>query len=152
MMNLFKQKEFFTDAQHQRLVSAIKMAEKETSGEIRLYVESKSPSSKELVDRAREIFFQLKMDKSELHNATLIYVAVNDRQATVYGDDGIHQKVGVQYWQDVLGKMLHHFKQGKLTDGICLGIEDLGQALKSHFPYDKNTDKNSLPDEIVFGK
>jgi hypothetical protein len=29
---------------------------------------------------------------------------------------------------------------------------DLGQALKSHFPNNNNTGKNSLPDEIVFGK
>jgi uncharacterized membrane protein len=151
-MNVFKQKEFFTDEEHQRLVDAIKMAEKETSGEIRLYVESKSPSSKEPVNRAKELFFQLKMDKSEQHSATLIYVAANNRQAAVYGDESIHKKVGEQYWQGVLTKMLHHFKQGKLVDGLCIGIEDLGQALKSHFPYDKNTDKNSWPDEIVFGK
>jgi uncharacterized membrane protein len=150
-MNVFKQKEFFTDEEHQRLVDAIKMAEKETSGEIRLYVESKS-KSKEPIDRARKLFLQLKMDKSEQHNAILIYVAANNRQAAVYGDEGIHQKVGEKYWQGVLAKMLHHFKQEKLTHGICLGIEDLGQALKSHFPYNNNTDKNSLPDEIIFGK
>jgi uncharacterized membrane protein len=146
-----KQKEFFTEEQNQRLVNAIKMAEKETSGEIRLYIESKNPS-KIPVDRAKQLFFQLKMDKSDQHNATLIYVAVKHRQAAVYGDDGIHREVGEKYWQDVLAKMLLHFKQRKLTDGICLGIEDLGKALKFYFPYDKDTDKNSMPDEIVFGK
>jgi uncharacterized membrane protein len=151
-MNVFKRKEFFTEAEHQRLVDAIKMAEKETSGEIRLYLESKSPSSKEPVDRAKELFFQLKMDKSDQHNGILIYVAENNRQAAVYGDKGIHEKVGEEYWQVVLAKMLHHFKQEKLADGICLGIVDLGQALKSHFPNNNNTGKNSLPDEIVFGK
>ena len=150
-MKIFKQKDFFTKEQNQRLVDAIKIAEKETSGEIRLFVESKS-NFKEPVDRAREIFFKLKMDKSEQHNATLIYVAVKNRQAVVFGDDGIHRAVGEKYWQDVLAKMLLHFRQEKLVDGICNGIEELGQALKYYFPYDKNTDKNVLPDEIVLGK
>ena len=146
-----KRKEFFTQEQNERLVDAIKMAEKETSGEIRLYVESKSPA-KEPVDRAKELFLKLKMDKSQLHNATLIYVAVKHRQAAVYGDDGIHREVGEKYWQDVLAKMFLHFRQEKLVDGICNGIEELGQALKFYFPYNKDTDKNVLPDEIVFRK
>jgi uncharacterized membrane protein len=134
-MNIFKQKDFFTKEQNQRLVDAIKIAEKETSGEIRLFVESKS-----------------NFKESEQHNATLIYVAVKNRQAVVFGDDGIHRAVGEKYWQDVLAKMLLHFRQEKLVDGICNGIEELGQALKYYFPYDKNTDKNVLPDEIVLGK
>jgi uncharacterized membrane protein len=150
-MNIFKHKDFLTKEQNQRLVDAIKMAEKETSGEIRLFVESKSNFT-EPIDRARALFFKMKMDKSELRNATLIYVAVKDRQAAVFGDDGIHREVGENYWQDVLAKMFLHFRQEKLVDGICNGIEELGQALKFYFTYDKDTDKNVLPDKIVFGK
>jgi uncharacterized membrane protein len=150
-MNIFKPKEFFTQEQNERLVDAIKMAEKETSGEIRLLVESKCPL-KEPVKRVKELFFKLKMQKSEQHNATLIYVAIKHKQAAVFGDDGIHLKVGEKYWQDVLAKMFVHFRKEKLVDGICNGIEELGQALKFYFTYDKDTDKNVLPDKIVFGK
>jgi uncharacterized membrane protein len=109
-MNIFKHKDFLTKEQNQRLVDAIKMAEKETSGEIRLFVGSKSNFA-EPIDRARVLFFKLKMDKSELRNATLIYVAVKDRKAAVFGDDGIHREVGEKYWQDVLAKMFLHFRQ-----------------------------------------
>ena len=146
-----KKKDFFTQEEKKQLVDAIQMAEQQTSGEVRLFVESKCKFV-DALDRAQEIFAGLKMHETELRNATLIYVAVKDKQAAVFGDEGIHQKVGEQYWKDVVSRMLLQFRNQKLADGICQGIHDLGEALKSHFPYNSDTDKNELPDEIVFGR
>ena len=146
-----KKKEFFSDEEKQRLLDAIKSAEQATSGEVRVFIESKCRFV-DALDRAREVFFQLKMNETEQRNATLIYVAVDDHQAAVFGDEGIHQKVGPKYWQDEVKKMLMHFKQQHLADGICQVITDLGRALQFYFPFNKDTDKNELPDEIVFGR
>ena len=146
-----KKKEFFTEEGKQQLVQAIQLAEQRTSGEVRVFIESKCRFV-DALDRARENFFQLEMDKTEQRNATLIYVAVKDHQAAVFGDEGIHQKVGAQYWEDVVKKMLLQFRQRKLSDGICQAVADLGQALQFYFPYNRDTDKNELPDEIVFGR
>lgn len=153
-MNIFpwqKKKEFFTAEENEQLVDAIKKAELQTSGEVRVFVESKCRYV-DAIDRAQEIFFSLKMNETELRNATLVYVAVKHKQVAIYGDEGIHQKVGEKYWKDVVEKMLLHFKKEKLVDGICQGIYDLGEALKFYFPYNSDTDKNELPDEIVFGR
>jgi uncharacterized membrane protein len=153
-VNIFpwqKKKEFFTEEEKQQLIQAIKLAEQKTSGEVRVFIESKCRFV-DALDRAREIFFKLEMDHTEQRNATLVYVAVNDHQAAVFGDEGIHQKVGAQYWQDIVTKMLLQFRQQNLSDGICQAITDLGQALQFYFPYNRDTDKNELPDEIVFGR
>jgi uncharacterized membrane protein len=146
-----KKKDFFTEEEKQQLVGAIQKAEHQTSGEVRIFVESKCRYV-DAFDRAQEIFFSLKMNETELRNGTLIYVAVKDKQAAVFGDEGIHQKVGKKYWEEVVKKMLLQFRNQKLTDGICQGIHDLGEALKFYFPFNSNTDKNELPDEIVFGR
>ena len=146
-----KKKDFFSQEENQQLVDAIQKAEQQTSGEVRIFVESKCKYV-DALDRAQEIFFSLKMNETELRNGTLIYVAVKDKQAAVFGDEGIHQKVGAQYWKDVVTKMLFQFRNQKLADGICQGIHDLGEALKFYFPYQSDTDKNELPDEIVFGR
>jgi len=146
-----KKKDFFSQEENQQLVDAIQKAEQQTSGEVRIFVESKCRYV-DALDRAHEIFFSLKMNETELRNGTLIYVAVKDKQAAVFGDEGIHQKVGAQYWKDVVTKMLFQFQNQKLADGICQGIYDLGEALKFYFPYHSDTDKNELPDEIVFGR
>ena len=136
-----KKKDFFTEEEQKQLVDAIQKAEQQTSGEVRIFVESKCRYV-DALDRAKEIFFSLKMNETELRNGTLIYVAVKDKQAAVLGDEGIHQKVGQKYWEDVVKKMLLQFRNQKLADGICQGIHDLGEALKFYFPYNSGTDKN----------
>jgi uncharacterized membrane protein len=146
-----KKKEFFSEEEKQQLVQAIQLAEQKTSGEVRVFIESKCRFV-DALDRAREIFFKLEMDQTEQRNATLVYVAIDDHQAAVFGDEGIHQKVGEQYWQDVVKKMLLQFRQQNLAEGICQAVTDLGQALQFYFPYNRDTDKNELPDEIVFGR
>ena len=146
-----KKKEFFNAEEKEQLLQAIQKAEQRTSGEVRVFVESKCRFV-DALDRAQEIFFQMKMNETEQRNATLIYVAVKDHQAAVFGDEGIHQKVGDKYWAEEVAKMLVHFKHHKLVDGICQAITDLGEALHFHFPYQRDTDKNELPDDIMFGK
>lgn len=146
-----KKKDFFTAEEKQQLVEAIQKAEQRTSGEVRVFVESRCRFM-DALDRAQEIFVKLKMNETEQRNATLVYVAVKDKQAAVLGDEGIHQKVGKKYWEDVVSKMLIQFRHEKLADGICQGINDLGEALVFYFPYNRDTDKNELPDELIFGK
>ena len=153
MFGLFgkKQKEYFTQAEKDAIVAAIQKAEQRTSGEIRIYVESNC----ELVNpvhRAKEIFYQLKMDQTASRNGVLLYLAMEDHQLAVFGDEGIHQKVGHTFWQKEVEMMLAEFREKHFIEGICHIIEDIGEALVSHFPYDGTTDKNELPDEIVFGK
>ena len=153
-MKLFpwqKQKDFFTPAEKETILAAIRQAEQRTSGEVRLYVESKCHFV-DALDRAKEMFLKLKMDATAERNATLVYIAVDDRQAAIYGDEGIHQKVGQQYWQDEIQKMLLYFQKQHLVDGIVQCVKDIGDALHYYFPYDRDTDKNELPDDIVFGK
>ena len=146
-----KKPEFFTEEEKRNLISTIQQAELRTSGEIRLFVESKCRFV-DAMDRAAEIFLKLEMDKTEDRNATLIYVAVKDHQAAVFGDVGIHQKVGQKYWEEEVNRMMVHFKDQHLASGIMQCITDIGEALYKHFPYDHDTDKNELPDEIIFGR
>ena len=146
-----KQKEFFTAEEKQQVVEAIRKAEQRTSGEVRVFVESRCRFV-DAIDRAMELFFQLEMDKTDERNGTIVYVAVKDKQAAVFGDEGIHQKLGQKYWEEEVNKMMVCFKQANLTEGIIQCVTDIGDALYQNFPYDHKTDKNELPDDIVFGR
>ena len=150
-MSLFKRKEFFTDEEKQSIVDAVRIAEQRTSGEVRVFVESHCRYVN-AIDRAVEIFENLQMQRTELRNATLVYVAIKDRQLAVFGDEGIHQKVGNEYWANEVMKMINAFNRDNIAEGIRQCVLNIGEALAMHFPYDKNTDKNELPDDIVFGK
>ncbi len=143
-------KTFLDSHESANIVAAIKQAERNTSGEIRVFIESRCRFV-EAIDRAREIFQQLKMSATFHHNAVLIYLAVKDKQAAIYGDEGIHKKTGHHFWNSEISQMLNHFRSEHYATGICRVINDIGEALQFHFPYDSK-DKNELPDDIVFGK
>jgi uncharacterized membrane protein len=103
------------------------------------------------VDRAKEIFFSLKMEQTKDRNAVLLYLALDDHQLALFADEGIYQKLGAEYWNKEVRKIITAFTKNDYTGGICIVVNDIGEALKYHFPYE-TTDKNELPDEIIFGK
>lgn len=142
---------FFTVAQNEQIVNAIRNAEKQTSGEIRIYIESKNPLVSTL-ERAAEIFFHLKMQETDHRNAVLLYLAMDHHEVALFGDEGIHQQVGSAYWENEVQGMLQLFRQNDIATGIANCVTQIGATLKEKFPYEASTDRNELPDEIVFGK
>jgi len=153
-LNIFfwkRKKEFFTEEERQAIIEAIRDAERMTSGEIRVFIESRC-SYMDAIDRAAELFLSLKMNMTNDRNGVLVYAAMDDRQLAILGDEGIHKKVGNEYWNTELQKMIRKFNQENYADGIKTIIADIGAALTNHFPFNKDTDKNELPDDIVFGK
>ena len=148
---LFPKKEFFTADEREQIIEAVRAAEKQTSGEIRVYVETHCRFVDPL-DRAAELFFGLRMDNTKDRNGVLVYIAIKDRQLAILGDQGIHQIVGEQFWQQEIKKMVDEFHADHYATGIAKVVTDIGEVLKIHFPYDGVSDRNELPDDIVFGK
>lgn len=153
MFSLFSKKaiSYFSEAEQALIVQAIREAELKTSGEVRVYIESRC-SYIDPLRRAKEIFGNLKMYETTARNAVLVYIAMKDRQLAVFGDEGIHEKVGDEFWNAEVQNMLSHFNKQDYASGIAGVVTSIGKALEKNFPYDADTDKNELPDEIVFGK
>ncbi len=149
--SFFKKKEFFSPEENEKIIQSIRSAEKSTSGEVRIFVERHCRFIDPL-DRALEIFSELKMENTIDRNAVLLYVAVKDRQLAIYADKGINEKMGTQFWEEEVNKMLLQFDKLNYTNGIAHCINDIGKALEENFPYNKQEDKNELPDEIIFGR
>jgi uncharacterized membrane protein len=140
---------YFTEENKLQIANAIRVAETNTSGEIRLHIEKYC--KEEVLDRAAYIFEKLEMHKTKLRNGVLFYLAIEDRKFAILGDAGINQKVSDDFWEKANETVLSSFKEGKLTEGLVEGILMAGEQLKEHFPYMKD-DKNELSDEISFGK
>lgn len=151
MFSFFKKKDFFNEVEKKQVAEAIRAAERRTSGEVRVFVESRCRYVDPL-DRAAEIFFNLKMNETTDRNAVLLYIAMKDRQLAVFGDEGIHKKVGTDYWNKEINLLISKFNSANYGEGISQCVKDIGEALHQHFPFDNDTDKNELPDEMVFGK
>lgn len=152
MFSLFRKKHMLDkDAQH-KIVACIKEAESKTSGEIRVFIEHHCQYM-DAMQRAKEIFANLAMDKTHARNAIIVYVALTDRQFALFGDVAIYEKAGgPDFWKSAAEKLTGHLRKNNITEGLCNCIHELGTALATHFPYDPAIKKNELPDEIVFGK
>ena len=140
---------FLSQLDNDRIVRAIKEAEAKTSGEIRIYVQ-RGELEGDAFDYAQRRFRQLGMEQTRERNGVLIYVAPRARKFAVIGDEGVHQKCGDEFWQDLVEKMREHFIREEFTDALVEAIESAGQLLARYFP--KSSDRgNELPDSIIEG-
>ncbi|MEN8798234.1 MAG: TPM domain-containing protein [Flavobacteriaceae bacterium] len=137
--------EFLSAAEEQEIVSAILEAENNTSGEIRVHIESSC--NQDHYKRAQQLFHQLKMDNTRERNGVLLYVAVKDHKFVILGDKGIDKVVPDDFWDTTRDIIQEHFKKGQFKQGIVEGILMAGNELKVHFPW-KSDDTNELSDEI----
>ena len=140
-----KVEDFLTASEEQAIVEAIHIAEKNTSGEIRVHFEKSL--DQDALKRAQEVFFQLEMDKTMYKNGVLFYVAVDDHKFAIIGDEGIDKVVPDDFWESIRDEVINEFIQENPTKGLVLGILHAGEKLKEYFPYgDKH--ENELSDEI----
>lgn len=140
-----KVEDFLTATQEQQIIDAIRNAEKNTSGEIRVHIEKYS--KKDTIIRATEVFYFLKMDKTNNRNGVLFYLAVDDKKFAVIGDEKINEKVPTDFWESTKNTVLQEFKNGNFTNGLIKGILQTGEQLKKYYPF-QDDDLNELTDEI----
>ena len=144
-MNIQK---YFTEENKLQIANAIRVAEMNTSGEIRLHIQKYCKG--DALDQAAYVFEKLEMHKTQLRNGVLFYLAVEDHKFAILGDAGINQKVPANFWDKTKELVLSKFKEGNITDGLTSGILMAGEQLKEHFPYLEG-DKNELSNDISFG-
>lgn len=144
-----KVEQFLTETAEAKIIEAIRLAEKDTSGEIRVHIEKNCPKEKAF-DRAVDVFHLLKMNQTKLRNGVLFYVAVADKKFVICGDEGIDNVVPKNFWESTKDIVTGFFKDGRYEAGLVAGIHEAGTQLKKHFPYLED-DKNELSDSISKG-
>jgi uncharacterized membrane protein len=138
-----KVEDFLSAKEEDEVVEAIRMAEKATSGEIRVHIE-KSHGEVDIFERAIEVFHLLKMDNTKQENGVLIYVAIENRDFVIYGDKGINEVVPNDFWESTKDAIVAQFKAGNYKQGLIDGILKAGEQLNKHFPWSEgNTNELS---------
>lgn len=130
-----------------KIEQAILHLEQQTSAELRVVVERKA-KNRDAMRRASQLFEELKMTQTAARNGVLLYLSFKPRLVAVVGDEGIHQKVGDDFWQNVYQVMKSYCQQGEYTQAICQGIAEVEAPLAKHFPIQAD-DVNELENEVV---
>ncbi|MCX6255625.1 MAG: TPM domain-containing protein [Bacteroidia bacterium] len=144
-----KASSFFTTEQQDHILASVRESEKETSGEIRIHIETSFTG--DVLDRAAWVFKKLGMHKTAERNGVLFYLAVSNKKFAIIGDTGINTKVPAGFWDEIKEMLQKDFRESKFTEGLAEGILMAGIQLKTHFPHKKD-DVNELSDEISFNK
>nr|WP_299032163.1 TPM domain-containing protein [uncultured Tenacibaculum sp.] len=143
-----KVEDFLTAKEEEEIVQAIREAERNTSGEIRVHIEKTTDVSH--YDRALEVFQMLKMFNTQQRNGVLLYIAVDDHKFVIYGDEGINNVVPENFWETTKEAIQNQFKQGNFKQGIIDGVLKAGKELHAHFPWTTD-DEDELSNEISKG-
>jgi len=125
--------DFLTTNEEQEIIEAIRIAEQHTSGEIRVHIEQDCEN--DILEHATEVFHFLKMDNTKLQNGVLIYIAVDRKEFVIYGDKGINDIVGADFWNSTRDTIAKQFKQGNFKQGLIDGIHKAGEVLSKYFPW-----------------
>lgn len=142
---------FLSQEQEEHIVDAIRQAEEATSGEIRVHVEKKCKADS-AIERAKEVFVELKMHETEFRNGVIVYVAWKDHKLAIWGDEGIHGKVGQKFWEDEVNLLIKYFKQDDYETGLAEVVLQIGQKLKENFPFEQKGEVNELSNQISYNK
>jgi len=143
-------KDFLNEDQEKTIIRAIREAETSSSGEIRVHLEAKC-ENEDPIERAKEVFTELNMHETELRNGTIIYVATDDHKIAIWGDEGIHSKVGQNFWNDELDLLTRYFMADDYETGLREAVLKVGEKLREFFPYQGEDDINELSDDISYG-
>jgi len=141
-------KEIFSKENQKIIEEAIREAETSTSGEIRLHVENHC--SKNVLDRASEVFSLLEMHQTKERNGVLFYLAIKDKQFAIIGDVGINRKMKDHYWGEIKEHLVSRFKNEEFILGLKEAILMTGIQMKDFFPAISESE-NQLVNEISFG-
>jgi len=142
-----RSREFLSKLEHDRIVRAIREAEANSSGEIRVFIQRGKLNADPLVT-AQKKFRQLRMHQTPERNAILIFIAPRAHKFAVVGDKTIHEKCGEEFWQSIVEGMRTHFQNEKFSHALVEAIREIGTVLATHFPK-TSANANELPDEVA---
>jgi len=146
----------FTEADLEAIANAVRDAERRTLAEIRVHVERRVAHglrrrTTHPLTRAREVFAALGMHRTTHRSGVLIYLAVEDRKLAIIGDDGIHARVGDEYWTDVRDRMVQRLRAATVADALAAAVTEVGATLAQYFPR-RPDDVDELPDDVSLGR
>jgi uncharacterized membrane protein len=100
---------------------------------------------------AERAFERLVTTATARRNGVLFFLVPSRRKFVVPGDEGIHEKVGQRFWDDVTAAVAGRFPKGDFTGGLVHGVAEAGRVLALHFPRE-DADSNELSDDVDFGE
>jgi putative membrane protein len=98
--------------------------------------------------RAIAIFRAAAERRTAGRTGILIYLSMAERRAEIIGDEAITSVTTPETWGEAMAALLTDVREGRIADGICAAIGQVGTVLAEHFPRSAE-DVNEIPDKLI---
>ena len=102
-----------------------------------------------MMAEAKKTFQKLSMHKTKERNGILLFISWKSRELAILGDQGIHNRVGDSFWNQTRDKIIGHFREGRIEEGIVAGVTDAGEKLQKFFPAEHGKNPNELDNTVT---
>ena len=86
--------------------------------------------------------------RTQVRTGILIYVSMREHRAEIVADETIAARVSDTAWEEAMGAMLGHIREGRVADGLIAAVDKVGAVLALHCPR-ADDDRNELPDRLI---
>jgi putative membrane protein len=88
--------------------------------------------------------------ESRTHGRTgvLLYLSMREHRAEIVADETIARQVPAEVWGEAMADMLGEIREGRIAEGLAVGVRDVGAVLAERFPRDAE-ETNELPDRLI---
>jgi putative membrane protein len=115
---------------------------------LRLFLTPASTKHRRVRRRAIAIFKAAAERRTTGRTGILIYLSMAERRAEIIGDEAITSVTTPETWGEAMAALLVEVREGRVGDGICAAIGDVGAVLAEHFPRSAD-DSNEIPDKLI---
>lgn len=126
--------------------AAIAAAEVGHRGEIQVFLEGRFPGDGP-VARARQVFFELGLDRTRDGTGVLLYAAIDDRRSAVWAGPGLYAATAPDFWHEVTRTMAEGFGGGDVAGGLERALAAVGRLLVRAAP-GEDVHGNELKDQV----
>lgn len=137
---------FLSREEASRVAAAVQQAESQTSAEIKVVLTRFAWL--DLRAKAAKLFRKHGLDRTAARNCVMILIVPSNREFLVYGDTGIHAKVGQLFWHEMRDAIASEFRAGRVVEGLEAGVRLAGAKLAEYFPHSAD-DKDEVSNAIV---
>jgi len=105
--------------------------------------------SHRVLTKARDVFLQEEIFKTDDIIGILIYISELEQKVVVLGDTGINKKISKEDWKHIVDTIVLGIKHGQAVQGINNSISICQELLLKHGFTNIEKEENELPDDII---
>lgn len=98
--------------------------------------------------RAENAFLEEEVFNTRQRTGIMIFISFFEHEVIVMADKGINKVVEQKQWDNIVGELVSHIREGKIVEGLEVAIDHCGKILLDKGFHKTADDINELDDDL----